>query len=303
MDAIWTNAFTFFATIAVMFVLSRRRVIPKDSGEVLASVMVKVTLPMAIANNLNGADISPSAMYLVLVGIVYAAAILAGSLLAGRVRTTQALCVVGLAGFNIGNFALPFVAGMFSQGQIAYTSIFDIGNCLVTFGIAAPLVKGLATGGRSHFGLRSFLKAIVSSIPVMTYIFMLALCMAHLELPGLVMHVLKLGAEANPFVSMAVIGASASTAIDEMAKIRDAAWLILVRLAIAAVELAITLALPIGLDLKVVLAVLCMAPIAAVDVAFAAEAGLAADVVALANTLYVPISIVLMSAVAALVGA
>ena len=79
-----------------------------------------------------------------------------------------------IAGYNIGNFTLPFVQGFFSAA-VPILGIFDMGNALMLSGGTVALVEGITGKKEEKFFITRSLKRLFKSPPFTIYIVMFVL--------------------------------------------------------------------------------------------------------------------------------
>lgn len=291
----WINAATYSCLIALALALKTGGYLPKDADRVLSRFMVGITLPAAIVQNLNGKTVDPSYFQLILLGIGFNLIPLAISKLSSTRHRVVADRMAGASGFNIGNFAVPFVNGLFSSDAMVITSVFDIGNSLMCLGVNGMFIAGTREESLSASPL-NLCKSIVKSVPVMTYLVMLSLCLVGISLPDSVMMIVEKCAAANPLVAMAVIGTSVNLPIDNVSSnLSSAIQILLIRLLAVAIEIGILFVVPISQVVRETLVVLCLSPIAAMSVVFADQYDLDKGSIALANIISIPLSLLGMA--------
>ncbi|MCR5393361.1 MAG: hypothetical protein K6E65_08695 [Olsenella sp.] len=289
------SAVTYTCLIVLTLALKVGGYLPKDADHVLSRIMVGITLPAAIVENLNGKAVDLSYVHLILLGIGFNLIPLAISKLSDANPQVVAGRMAGASGFNIGNFAIPFVSGFFNPEVLVITSVFDIGNSLMCLGVNGMFIAKEANTSSSTSPI-VVCKSVVKSVPVMTYFVMLALCMAGLSMPNQVMAIVDKCDAANPLVAMAVIGTSMSLPVDNSTSgILSAVTILLIRLAAVGIEVGILFLVPISLFERRTLIVLCLSPVAAMSVVFAEQYCLDKGSVASANVLSIPLSLLSMT--------
>lgn len=291
----WVSAVTYTCLIALTLALKAGGYLPKDADHVLSRIMVGITLPATIVENLNGKTIDLSYFHLILFGICFNLIPLVLSRLSDTHSQVVAERMAGTSGFNIGNFAIPFVSGLFSSEALVITSVFDIGNSLMCLGVNGLFIAK-ETDSSSSTSPMVICKSLVKSVPVMTYLVMLTFCIAGLSIPNQIMTIVDKCAVANPLVAMAVIGTSIVLPADNsISCVFSSIKILLIRLAAVAIEIGILFLIPISLFERQTLIVLCLSPVAAMSVVFAEQYCLDKGSVALANVLSIPISLLSMT--------
>lgn len=299
MSEVIFHASGFAILIALGWMLRELGVVGRDAQLVLPNIMLRVTLPAAIIANLNGGTISLSELYFVVMGIVVNAFALLCAWIYGHSRNEAGFAMVNLAGCNIGCFAMPFISGLLGGREMVMASLFDIGNSMMCLGINYAIAAQVEVGG--PFNGRRAVRSVLTSVPVVTYIAMLLLCMFQVSLPEAIMPPIETAARANPFIAMMVIGVSIGFAKGDGAIARIIRYCVM-RFAISLALVAAISILPIPGVARCVASVLCFAPIGAVSSVYTRKLGEDAELSACINSAYVPISIVCMSMVMLLFG-
>ena len=278
MNDVWLRAFSLLFFLVLGLILKKAGVVHQSDFGVLSRIVLRVTLPCAVVVNLNGADIDLSMLGITLMGLMIGVLLMGcGYLLYIRKsRALRAFGLLNLAGFNIGNFALPFIQGMLGATGALVTSIFDVGNSIVCLGGAysiASLVKYRGEGQSAAASFRRVGKAMITSVPFDFYIGMAILGLLHISLPDPVVAVAQVGANANPFLSMFMLGVafrlgSVQERFGEMLRI------LVVRYGVCiAIALAIYFLLPYPEAVRQPLCLLCLASIGSAIPPFTHELG------------------------------
>lgn len=90
--------------------------------------------------------------------------------------------MLNLSGYNIGTFAMPFVAGFLPPTGFLATCLFDAGNAIMCTGGTYALANSV-TDASQHLSIKSFLRNVFSSIPFCIYLIMIVMAFLHLALP------------------------------------------------------------------------------------------------------------------------
>ena len=141
------KALGFVIVIVIGFLLKQFRILKKEDGYTLATIIMNVTLPCALFSNANGITINGAMIVLILMGIILNVLMVAiGYFVSnGKSAPTRAAYMINCSGYNIGNFVLPFVQAFFPGMGVAYLCMFDVGNALMglggTFAIASSVVS------------------------------------------------------------------------------------------------------------------------------------------------------------------
>lgn len=270
MQEILIRAGSFVAIIALGYILRQTGFFPEAAFPVLSKIVLKITLPAAIIMSFSGKELDPSLVTLALVGLGAAALPAAlGFLLNRGNRGRQAMEMVNLGGYNIGNFTLPFVQSFLGSAGVIATSLFDVGNAAVCLGGAYSLAVLVKEG--NGFSLKRLLLALLKSIPFLCYVIMTVLGLLDLRLPGPVLSWVGILSNANTFLAMLMIGVGLRLQFDRT-QIGRVVRLLAVRYLVAAVlALVFWFLLPYDLYVRRTLIILVFSPVPASVPAFTGE--------------------------------
>ena len=299
MNGILLRAFSLVFFLVLGVLLKKLNVLHQSDFTALSRIVMRVTLPCAVLVNLNGADLGLSMLSITFLGLLIGILLMGcGYLLYFRKGPAlRAFGLLNLAGFNIGNFALPFIQGMLGATGVLVTSIFDVGNSIICLGGAygvASLVKYRSESPSAGASLRRVGKAMITSVPFDFYIGMAILALLHITLPDPVITVAQVGANANPFLSMLMLGVafrlgSVRERFGELARI------LLVRYGVCiALALGIYFLFPYPEAVRQPLCLLCLAPIGSAIPPFTHELGEDYEFSGTVNSISVMISIALI---------
>ncbi len=271
MGDVLVRAACFVAVILLGYVLRRVGVFHEDAFHVLSRIVLKITLPAAIVVSFSGKEIAPSMLFICLLGFGFGALYIGLGFLMSRKRPPEkrAFDMLNLAGYNIGNFTLPFVQSFLGPAGVITTSLFDTGNSFICLGGAFGFARMVQRGER--FSFVQIGKALLRSVPFLTYITMTVLALLHLALPQPVIEFAQIAAGANAFLAMLMIGIGFQVNCSR-AHIFHIARILSVRYGVALLgALACYFALPLALEYRQALALLVFSPIASAAPPFTAE--------------------------------
>ncbi|MBQ6835224.1 MAG: AEC family transporter [Lachnospiraceae bacterium] len=261
----------FVAIILIGYTLRRVGFFKEGDFQVLSKIVLKITLPAAIVSSVANKEISPSLLFISLLGlaggILY---ILIMCLLNARnSREQMAFDVVNTPGYNIGNFTLPFVQSFLGPVGVLTVSLFDVGNAMVCLGGSYSIASIIKSGGK--FDVRKIANKLVRSVPFDTYVIMLILGLLQVKLPAFVTTFAGTISGGNAFLAMLMIGVGFNLSGDR-SQIKHIAKIIAVRYGVAIVlALVFFNLLPIELEYRQALALLVFSPIGSAAPAFTAE--------------------------------
>ena len=261
----------FVAIILIGYTLRRVGFFKEGDFQVLSKIVLKITLPAAIVSSVANKEISPSLLFISLLGlaggILY---ILIMCLLNARnSREQMAFDVVNTPGYNIGNFTLPFVQSFLGPVGVLTVSLFDVGNAMVCLGGSYSIASIIKSGGK--FDVRKIANKLVRSVPFDTYVIMLVLGLLQVKLPAFVTTFAGTISGGNAFLAMLMIGVGFNLSGDR-SQIKHITKIIAVRYGVAIVlALVFFNLLPIELEYRQALALLVFSPIGSAAPAFTAE--------------------------------
>lgn len=195
---------TSFATIIMLGIAaSRLDLISKGADKLISTIVFKLTLPATIIHAFGSTEVLPPMLAIAVVGFACAAIPYVIALLVTRHMPQQdrPLFLFGAGGMNIGCFALPFIQAIFPASSVVTACLIDAGNSIVVTGGSFALTKALLGGEDDPHRLRTMLKRLFSSIPFDCYILLVALALAGIRIPGVVIEFVEPIANANPFLS------------------------------------------------------------------------------------------------------
>lgn len=292
------KAAVLVAIIALGFASKRIGWTQASDFGVLSRILLRITLPCAIATSFNEFHITPSLLYVTGLSMLILASQAAAGFFLGRPdgRQGEAFGILNLGTFNIGAFAMPYLGAFFGPSALVYAALFDIGNALLGAGVNYAWAIMLATGRPARPW--PILKTLFSSVVFDVYLFLLVIGLLGLRLPPQVIAFTTVVGSANTFVAMFTIGVGLEIAVSRT-KYLTAARHLLVRYLLSAAWIAVVwFTLPIDPAAKVVIILMLCAPLAAMASGFTGEAGLDVEASTLITSVSVLVAIVAMPLVA-----
>lgn len=291
----------FIAMIVLGYVLKLLGVFKKEDFSVLSRVVMKITLPAAIVVSMSGYTIDLSMLTIVLIGMAGCLVCIGVAFLLNlrRGKERQAFAITNVSGYNIGCFTMPFAQSFLGPVGVVTTSLFDIGNAVFClgggYGIAASVKEG------KGFDLKRIAKALLTSVPFVTYIIMIAFNLAKVRLPGAILTFAELVAGANVLVSMVMLGVGFELHI-RRSQLGDVIRIVLLRYGVAAVlSAACYFLLPFAADIRKALVILLFSPIGSTAPVFTDELGGDVALSSTINSICIIISIVFIVAFLSLI--
>lgn len=208
MEAILTKTATFILIILLGYLLKRLGILKREDSGIVSKLIMNLTLPCALLT--SSKDIQINGITLILIAFALFINIFAFyfGVLSSRGQATKverAVSALNISGFNIGNFAIPFVQSFYNSSCIGYICMFDLGNAVCGFGLIYFL-SSLYVRNDSRFDVRELVDKLLKSVPFMTYIFIVILSLLKLQLPAFLQVTVSTVGDANVFLSMILIG-------------------------------------------------------------------------------------------------
>ena len=292
---ILTRAGCFVAIIVLGFVLRRINFFKEGDFRVLSQIALKITLPASIVVSFAQMTIDVSMLTIVFLamgcGLVYIGAAFLMNL--RSTKEQRAFEVLNLPGYNIGLFAMPFVQSFLGSAGVVVTSLFDTGNAFVCLGGSYGIASSVKDG--SGFSFKRIAKALVTSVPFLTYIVMIVLNLAKLQLPSPVLSFAEIIRNASTFMAMVMIGVGFKLEADKK-QLGRIIKLVAVRYGIAAVfAVVFYYLLPFSLEIRQTLVLLAFSPISSAVPAFTGELKSDVGMSSAINSICILCSIVFMT--------
>ena len=261
----------FIGIILLGFILRKVGFFKEGDFQILSKITLKITLPAAIVVSFSQIEVNISMLSISLIalgcGVLYMVIAYLVNLRADKSR--RAFEVLNLPGYNIGLFAMPFVGGFMGAIGSVTTSLFDTGNAFVCLGGSYGVASSINDG--SGFSAKRILKALVTSVPFMTYIVMIILNLTGLRLPVPVVSFADTIRGANTFMAMLMLGVGFKMEANSK-QIWQIVKLVVIRYSVAAVLACVFyFVTPFELEIRQTLVLLAFSPIGAAVPAFTAE--------------------------------
>ena len=285
----------FVAIILLGFILRKAGVFKEGDFRVLSTITLKITLPASVIVNFAQMDIDPSMLTIMALGfgggVLY---MLVALLLNIRSSKDQrAFDVLNMPGYNIGLFAMPFVQSFLGPVGVVTTSLFDTGNAIVCLGGSYGVASSIKAG--KGFSVWRILKALLTSVPFMTYAIMITLNLTGVKMPSVILDFADIIKGANTFMAMLMIGVGFKLSAN-WKQIGHILKIVLVRYLVAcAVGAVFYFLLPFSYEIRKTLVLLAFAPIGSAVPAFTNELKGDVGLSSAVNSICILCSIVLMT--------
>ena len=294
MQDILIRAGCFIAIIFLGFILRIVGVFKEGDFRVLSTITLKITLPASIVVSFAQMEIDPSMLTIALLGfgggVIY---ILVALMINARNRENRAFDVLNLPGYNIGLFAMPFVQSFLGPVGVVTTSLFDTGNAFICLGGSYGIASSIKAG--KGFSIGRILKALLTSVPFLSYVVMIVLNLTGVKIPAAVLNFADIIKGANTFMAMLMIGVGFKLAAS-WKQLGHILKIVIVRYAVAAALGAVFyFLLPFELEIRKTLTLLAFAPIGSAVPAFTNELKGDVGLSSAVNSICIICSIVIMT--------
>lgn len=260
----------------------------------IAKIILYITLPSAIITNLNGLRFPPYLILISFVGFFSNWLYIVVSEKMGRNKQEKAFMALNINGYNIGNFALPFIAFFLEGIPILAISLFDAGSAVMVMGGNYAIADNIKNDG-GKIKVQSLLKIMITSPAVITYGIMILCSLLSVNLPSIIIDFASIIGGANTFLSMFMIGIILNLTFDKE-KIGKLIKYVSIRYIIALAVAILVFFLPfISTEIKQTLVLLLFAPVAGTAPIFTQQLNSDTELSAQLNSLSIVLSIVIMS--------
>lgn len=207
MLTIFLNALGILFILSLAFFLKKVGFLQQKDGTLISKIVIYVTLPVAIIVGVNGTKISEMFFVLMFLGIISNLIMITLGSFFGRKENSEirALYMFKLSGYNIGNFSIPFVSGIF-PAAIPFLAMFDMGNSLMIGGTTEAIVETTVKRSKNGFILRDIALILLKAPPFVAYILMFLMALFGLAFPETWLIPLRPIGSANTFLSIFTIG-------------------------------------------------------------------------------------------------
>lgn len=295
MRAVLLNSLGLFVIILIGYLTKRFNLLLKSDGSMISKMVVNVTLPAAIIVNLQSLAVKNQLLLLILAGLLLnLVMIIAGHFLSKKQdQVEQEFLMYSVSGYNIGNFAIPFVQSFMPQA-IPILSFFDIGNSVMLAGGSNVVIEGISGSNEERPSVKKVIGRLGRSVPFLCYLFMLFFRVLKIDLPQAVFQIAQPIANANTFLSMFMIGLFLELRLPK----KDLALVLrvlVIKYGIGILLAGLFMLLPISPMIKIVLCLVSVGPIPTFGVINSVAAGMRAEVVGFTSSLSFLISLPLMT--------
>ena len=266
------RAGSFVAIILLGFFLRKIGYFKQEDFHTLSKIVIRITLPASIIAGYAGNQVDTTMLALFWLGLGFGVLyMLVGWLMQRRNNAEQkAFYVLNLPGYNIGNFASPFIEGFFGSAGVVVTSLFAAGNAFVCMGGALGVASMIRSG--VGFDGKRLGKALLTSVPFLCYTSMTLLNLLNIRLPEPVITFAEIVGSANAFIAMLLLGIGFE--LSGRGRVKQILKILIPRYAIATVLAVVCyFLLPFSLEARQTVVILLFSPSTSAVPAFTGQIG------------------------------
>lgn len=216
MASIFLQSFSFLLVVLTAYLFKKAGILRSTDGTILQKIVLNITLPATIIMGFNAVQVDVLLFIMIGLGLLCNIVLIFVGGLFWRQKSLpeRSMMMFSQGGFNIGNFTIPFVQGLF-PAAIPFIGSFDMGNALMLFGGSPMIVDNVLGQEREESSYLKRVLRLFHSPAFTTYSIMLLLALIGITVPTSVTSVVQLFASGNAFLSMFMIGLYLEIEIDK----------------------------------------------------------------------------------------
>ena len=303
MGEIAAKAASLILIIVIGYVIKRIGWVKAEDFPKFSKIVLRITLPCALITSFNTFDITSNLLFLTAIGLLANLILQITGYLVNQRKggIAQAFGIINLGSYNVGAFAMPYIAGLMGPQSIIFASLFDVGNSFGAAGIGYGWSRSVADE-KQKTTLGGFLKLMFLSPLFDTYLLLLLMRLFGLQLPDSVITFTSTVGDANTFMAMLMIGIGLELGLDAH-RFKLAFKYLAIRYGFSLIFSILTvLFLPVSMVVKTILCMLFFSPIASMATGFTDEAGGDVETSAFMNSVSILIGIFALPLVLAVMG-
>ena len=303
MGEIAAKAASLILIIVIGYVIKRIGWVSAADFPKFSKIVLRITLPCALITSFNTFDIASNLLFLTAIGLLANLILQITGYLVNQRKggIAQAFGIINLGSYNVGAFAMPYIAGLMGPQSIIFASLFDVGNSFGAAGIGYGWSRSVADE-KQKTTLGGFLKLMFLSPLFDTYLLLLLMRLFGLQLPDSVITFTSTVGDANTFMAMLMIGIGLELGLDAH-RFKLAFKYLAIRYGFSLIFSILTvLFLPVSMVVKTILCMLFFSPIASMATGFTDEAGGDVETSAFMNSVSILIGIFALPLVLAVMG-
>lgn len=295
MGNVLLRALALVSVIFLAMYLHHIKFLSDEAGTVTKKILMYITLPCTIITNFSKTSfLDYSMLILIFLGIsTNAIMIIIGALITKNKSSCEtAIFMNCLPAYNIGAFCLPYIQSFLPTIGSITACMFDAGNSIMCTGGTYAITAEYLSDKNTKFNPLAFLKRIVSSAPLMTYLFMIILSLLRIKIPTEVITFLSPATSANTFIAMFMIGLLFKIEMNRSYLLGIVKIIIIRQVSSIIFALFFYFCLPFDLIIRQTLVIICFAPMSVVAPVFTGLCGGDEGMASAADSISILISIV-----------
>ena len=207
MKEVMVKSLGFICIVILGYILKKKGFFKKEDGLFLSKIVMNITLPAALIAGASSMNINYVAIIIILVGLISNLfnIFLVKYIERRKSPVTKAIGIVNCAGYNVGNFAIPFAASFFEPTALLYMCMFDMGNACMVLGGSYALAKN-EVDGSGRLNVKKLIKTLLRTVPFDVLIFLLVISILKISIPKEITTIASMIGSANAFLAMLMIG-------------------------------------------------------------------------------------------------
>lgn len=209
MENVLLRALALVAITFLAMYMHHIKFLSDEAGIVTKKILMYITLPCTIITNFSKNDfLDRSMIILILLGILTnIIMIVIGIIITKKKEKSESAIFMNcLPAYNIGAFCLPYIQSFLPNMGSITACMFDAGNSIMCTGGTYAITAEYLSDKKKKFEPLTFFKRIISSVPLLTYLFMICLSMFKIKVPKSIITFISPAASANTFIAMFMIG-------------------------------------------------------------------------------------------------
>jgi len=212
------NSHFLISTLIILigFIIKKFKIISEKDGEILAKLILNVTMPAAVISSISTLEFDATFGLMPIIAISFGLLMTVFAIFLFRKETgaSRGMLSMLLPGLSVALFAFPFVEAIMGAKGLTYVAMFDAGNGLASLGMAYSL--GLYfSGSNSRLDVKSTIKQIFKSVPLIVYLTTLLVSIAGLHFPDIILKISQNIGKANTPLSLITLGVFFNLKIEE----------------------------------------------------------------------------------------
>lgn len=293
MSEVIFKIFTFLIIIILGFIAKKANFLKKEDGYVLGRLILTITLPCALIVNASAMEFNEFSIFLILLGITcnLLTVFISSIITKDKSNISRAVYMINSSGYNIGNFAMPFITVFFPSVIVGYACMFDVGNAIMGLG-GVYCIASKYIDGSSKITINSFIKKMFNSIPLVVYFSLIFISIFKLEIPNSIFSIASTIGASNSVLVMLMIGILLEFNISKK-DLKDTVTIILIRLCVSVLMTLILCLLPIDVMIKKVIIICLFSPVSSAAVIYSRQCDYKGDMPAMVNSISIILSIII----------